>query len=539
MIPTREQLRPPIVLVADRTLSARYKVLFEGMFATMQTTQTPRWAMRRLLAPAMPADRAGRAWAVPIGLRRVEAALLAQTPLGPDDVVCATPESLGRLLGPWTRIVAVSSSDPLGRGMSNTTTASFCGGQLYTKVWTARMMAEIARAKRRCGFTVVAGGAGAWQWATCGNTARQQGIDLIFEGCFEAAGPALFMDIIEGRCVPEHFREPATCADKIQPIRGASLLGIVELSRGCGRGCRFCASKDRPMAHLPADTILADLETNAGAGIRSAVSGSEDFFRYGSAGPKVNFEALRGLLAQMRRISGLSFMQIDHANVSSVLQFSDDQLREIRRLLTWSAGSEYLWVNMGLESASGRLVAANAPGKTAPFAAEDWDRMVREACAKMMRTGFFPVFSVILGLPGESGADVAATLRLVRHLDGQGAVVFPIFYEPPPGSGDQAFDVSRMREDHLELFTTCYEMNFRRVPRLLWDNQRAGGVSWCKRMLFQILGRCEVRLWRKRFAALAGELASRRHAPPREAAATLAAEKRRAVAGSAPAAGGT
>ena len=501
----KSQLRPAVVLVADRTLSANYRILFDGMFATMQMTQVPEVFMRRFLAPPVPTDADGRARTAPLGLRRVESALLRQTALTRDDVVCTTPERLADVIGPWVEIVGFSSSDPLGMGMSNTTTSNFWKGELYTRRWTRETLQQLTALKRRHRFKIVVGGAGAWQWIVHADKRPEVDIDVVFDGYFEASGPALFTELLNGRQSAEHVVETDIGADRIEPICDPSLLGIVELSRGCGRGCKFCAMARAGMKHLDPDTILADLQTNVAGGLKAVVSGSEDFFRYGAKGLRPDFEKLRDLLERMRQIEGLSFMQIDHANVTSVLQLTDEQLKEVRRLLTWERPSDYLWVNMGVESANGHLVAANSPGKVAPFDPDDWGQMVREVADRTTRCGFFPVISVMLGMPGETPDDVTATLDLVRDLAAKSAVIFPIFYEPM-ASGEaadrQRFTLAKMTPEHLELYRTCYEQNFKMVPKLFWDNQRAGGVSWARRAFMQTLGRGEVMTWRRTFRRL-------------------------------------
>lgn len=518
-----QALHPSVVLVADRTLSADYRVLFEGMLATAQTTRTPGWLMRRLLSPRLRTDSLGRAKAAPLGIRRLESALLSQGGLAAEQVVCATPESLPRLLGPWVKVVGVSSGDPLGGGMSNTTSAQFFGGRLYTQAWTDRLMRTIRRAKEKHGFRVFGGGPGAWQWRQDASAAARHGLDCVFEGYFESRGPGVFRDALAGRPCPPHVRAEGTALKDIRPIRGPSVMGVVEVSRGCGRGCRFCFSARLGMEHLPVDAILADLATNTAGGLRSAVLGSEDFFRYGAGGAKVDFERLVALLEAVAKVDGLSFVQVDHANISSIAQLTADQLREVRRLLTLRSCVRYPWLNIGIESASGQLVHANGPGKIAPFDPKDWPDLVRQTASRVSEAGFLPLFSVVLGLPGETPADVAATKELVGDLSKRAAAVFPIFYEPLPGRGSAPgsppseggrFDVSSLRDDHLDLFTACYEMNFRWIPRLFADNQRAGGVGWTRRIMLQCLGRGQVFLWRRSFRRLRRQIASRGEGRP-------------------------
>ena len=507
-----KKLQPAVVLVADRTLSADYKIIFEGIFATMQTTQVPAAAMRHFVSPKVKVDADSRARVVPLGLRRVEAALLKYTDLTADDIVCTTPEALGSVLGPWVKVVGVSSSDPLGQGMSNTTTTSFWEGELYTRLWTRQLLEGIYRAKQKWGFKVVGGGAGAWQWDRYDDDVADKCIDVVFEGYFENAGPKLFEQLIGGDLTESYICQDKTADDKVCPIIGASLLGIIELSRGCGRGCKFCTMSRKKMGHLPVDTIISDLQTNVAAGVRSVVSGSEDFFRYGSNTTKPDFDKLCSLLHEMQKIKELSFMQIDHGNITSVMQLSEDELIEIRSLLNWSRRSDYLWVNMGVESANGNLVEANCPGKVAPCRPDDWEDVVRQTVDKMTRAGFFSVVSLVLGLPGETPDDVARTYKLVKYLEQKDAVIFPVFYEPYSVHEIKEvlrFSVEKMRADHLKLYSSCYEVNFRKVPLLFWDNQRAGGVSWFKRAAMRMLGKTEVRAWRKKFNSIGKEIARR------------------------------
>ncbi|MCL5104787.1 MAG: B12-binding domain-containing radical SAM protein [Armatimonadetes bacterium] len=484
----------PIVLTADRTLMAGYRLLFDGMLAASQTSTVPPALLSGLL---MPWARNGsfRAQVAPLGLRRIEAALMAGG-FCPDDVVVADEAHLRYVIGPATRIVAVTSGEPAGRGMNSSTMTEIAGGAIYPELMFRRLMEEI----RRCAATsarsakIILGGPGAWQIADDPISWRMLGIDHVVTGYAEGNAVEVFQTLMDGGDMPEVTVGQPVAAEAIPTIRGASTMGVVEISRGCGLGCSFCTIARVPMIHLPEATIVADVQTNVSAGITSIAALSEDFFRYGAKGLDTNPRALISLLTSLRRIEGLRLIQIDHANISSIAQYSDAELQAAYDLLVGDSGCRYPWVNVGIETASGELLGANggAP-KMWRCARSEWAEFAAEHIRRLCRIGFLPMASLIVGLPGEQEEDIRLTLEWVESLQNERITIFPVLYAPiDGGSGVRARDLSEL---HWKLVKACYRLNFKWIPRMYWDNQAGAGVSITKRLVLQALGRGQILQW--------------------------------------------
>ena len=498
----------PVVLTADRTLMADYRALFGGMLSASQTTRTPALLMKHVLAPRV-RSKTLRAEQAPLGLRRVEAALLADG-WRPTDVAVVCPEDMSRAVGPQTRIIGISSGDPLGAGMNSSTMAGIAGGEIYTSRLFRDLTEGLKSLRSRApGARTVMGGPGAWQLVSNGRAVRELGIDHVVTGYCEANAAGLFQMIAGCNGLPPVVEGIGAAAADIAPIRAATVMGSVEISRGCGLGCRFCTMARTPMEHLPAETILADIETNAAAGARTASLVTEDVFRYGASGTRVSPEALIGLLGRIRKVEGLAFIQADHANITSVAQFTDHELEELHRLFAGEARRHgYVWVNLGVETAAGELLAVNGGrGKMNPYSPREWGDVCMEQVRRLEKAGFFPLVSLMVGLPGETPSDVERTCRWVSQLRGARAAAFPLYYAPIDGL-DQAFATGDMSSIHWRLFRECYRLNFRWLPRLCWDNQSVSGVNLWRRLLVQALGRVHVLWWKSLFAFRSGRLLS-------------------------------
>lgn len=486
----------PIVLTADRTLIARYDVLLDGMMAASQTTTTPGPLMDALLMRRAGVV-GGRAEVGPLGLRRIEAALL-QGGFTPQQVCLTDDRHLPSVVGPETRVIGISSGEPLGLGMSSSTMAGVAGGAIYPEVMFRRLAHMVRRlvTVSAPSAKVVLGGPGAWQLAEAPAARRELGIDHLVLGYAEGNVAEVFRSLMAGEQLPAVIVGQGVPAAEIPPIRGQSSMGVIEISRGCGLGCRFCTIAGVPMGHLPVETILADAQTNLVNGpSRSIAVLSEDFFRYGAEGIRCRPEALLQLLQRLRELPGLGLIQADHANVLSISQYEDRELSEVYRLMVGDAQDAWPWVNVGVETASGDLLKANGgAAKMGDIAPANWGTVAAEQLRRLSAAGFIPMASLVVGLPGETRQDVAQTLDWVRSLRGERLTVFPVIFAPV--RGDEPPARSDLTKLHWQLVRECYEMNFRWMPLMYWGNQTAAGVSLGRRRLFQCLGKGQVVLWK-------------------------------------------
>ncbi len=154
----------PIVLTAPLTESIDHA----GFFIQMSLASIPGW-MEWVIDKKYPTWRAvpttadGRAGTAPAGLRVLEAVLARE--FGVDQVVVCYPDQLPEFIGEDTRVVAVSTHNPLGTTFAAGVYASIFGSsrEPVNALYARRMFDTIQACRQQHRFAVILGGSGAWQ----------------------------------------------------------------------------------------------------------------------------------------------------------------------------------------------------------------------------------------------------------------------------------------------------------------------------------------------------------------------------------------
>lgn len=419
-----------ILLTGDEGLVSTYHRTYLGFASGLPMDVFPAF-LGELLFPTKSGEH-GRMKTTQYGLCKIEASLL-ESGFTRDEVAIVDPRRLDEGIGPDTRAVGIGVLDPLGinYGTMLLRTVLWIMGvetklQSYMSWATMKILKNLAMNKYRKNIKVILGGQGVWEIIDSG-LQDKFGIDTIVEGEGELVAPGLFKEAVNGGKLPRYVKGPPVPVDKIPVIRTPS-RGIVEITRGCGRGCRFCNPTLLMFRSIPVDKIIREVSVNILGGENCITLHSEDFLRYGSTSLVPREDKVIGLLSTVLKMPGVEELSVDFVTASSVM-VNPGLVRKTGELLGLNENNPSI-IQLGIESASPRLIQEIAPGKPRPFKPEEWPRVVEDAVAVLNDSGWWICATLIVNLPGEKPEDIEMNIRLVEQLSAYNVFVFPLPFIP-------------------------------------------------------------------------------------------------------------
>ncbi len=471
----------PIILTTDRTLASDYNGSeFIGFGATFPKI-LPDFLYKSLFAPSIPHED-GVAKFGHCGSRKIEATLLNDG-FRKEDVVIGHPDHLDKLIGPNTEALGITTHDPLGLGPASTTFSNFVEGEPYSSHYFKKLVENPLLQKHD--VDVIVGGPGTWQLDDK-RIMEKFNVDSIVIGEGERVAAEIFRKAVNNEKLPKKSTGEVVEVADIPKIKGPTINGLVEISRGCGRGCTFCNPTLLNLRHRSIEDIVAEVKMNVQANNRKALLHAEDVLRYGSQDLTPEPSKLLKLLKKVKtQTDDICF---SHAALASVA--SDPKLiQNISELLN-IGGEEKPWFSaqIGLETGSKKLAKKHLKGKAKPFDPEEWPSVVRKAFGIFDENDWLPCITVIMGLPGETSDDVMETMELLDDIEDKDFMIVPLMFVPLGTSGDEDF-FSRedMETEHWQLLAKCIRKDFDIVPKLIEDISTMNDINPVKKQGYLLL----------------------------------------------------
>ncbi len=446
-----------IVLTADRTLMSEYSGgIFLGFSACIPRGLIPDRFYFSMFCPSVPVNADGSVKYAPCGLRKTEAQLLSN--FSREDIIVAHPDHLHKVVGPNTKALGIAETDPLGMGPATTTFTQVLGGEAYMAMKFQDILNHPAVQKYKP--KIIVGGPGAWQLEDP-EPRKRLGVDCVVVGEGEKVVNSLFEKAVMGYPLPEVVQGPVVEEQDIPLIQGGTIDGIVEIARGCGRGCAFCVPTLQRYRCMSIKHILKEVEVNLKAGRRPLLH-AEDVLRYKAKGLEVNEPAVAELFSAVYNHPGVKSLgkslAISHFALSSVAS-APDLIDDLSSILEVKQGAEWMGGQTGLETGSPRLIKELMAGKAKPFEPEQWPQVVVDAFQILSDHNWVPLATLIIGLPTETEADVQMSIDLVTRLRKNKSLLVPLFMVSEGGLRNQvsSFRVENITRKQSELFVLCWE----------------------------------------------------------------------------------
>ena len=465
-----------------------------GYFIQMALASLPNW-MEWVINSKYPQWRDvernddGSARFMPAGVRLVEASLLREYTA--DDVVACFPEDLDKFIGPRTRIVAVSTHNPLGVTFAAGVYTSIFGSsrEPINSQYSREMFARIKSSPYRDNFKVIVGGSGGWQISQT-DTYDELGVDCVIEGRSESRDTMeLFRRAINGQALPRktEVSHPVSREEILVPEKRTT-FGVVEMTTGCGRRCKFCVPDLNPQIDVPKEKMMAAVRANVAQGNKQISLATEDMFIWGQVHTSVPFyfpnrEALVSLYSDIVNTPGVEQHVLSHCTIapsvvdpSLIKQLSDILLPKSPLhfpLLSTHPEKKALSPLIGLETGSVRIAKKIMPSKGVPFSIEDWPSVVLEGLRVLNENNWFPVMTLIIGSPDENDEDVKETLDLIYEMERRKLFAFLV-----PSVFTPLHDTRMEKEKGVTETRNLSPLQWQLMMKCWKLNLRPGQVSW-------------------------------------------------------------
>ena len=437
----------------------------------------------------------GSARYMPAGCRAVEAALLRE--YDAHDVACCYPDDIDKFCGPNTRVVAISTHNPLGVTFAAGVYASIFGSsqEPINSHYARKMFAKVKANPFRKNFKVMVGGSGGWQIQKT-NGYEEFGVDCVVEGRSESNDTMeLFRKAVRGEELPRDV-EVAHPKDRDQILLPdkRTTFGVVEMTTGCGRRCQFCVPDLNPQIDVPKAKMMAAVRANVRDGNKQISLATEDMFIWGQVHTSTPFyfpnrEALLDLYSEICNTPGVEQHVLSHCTIAPALvdPVMIEKLTEIMidkgpihiPVLSTHPKKKALTPLIGLETGSVRLAKTIMAGKGVPFKIDDWPSVFVRGLEVLNKHNWFPAVTLIVGSPGETDEDVKATLDLIYEVERRGLFAFfiPSIFTPLHDTRlENAKGVTETRQFgplQWQLMMKCWKMNLRPGNMSWW-----GPIAW-------------------------------------------------------------
>jgi radical SAM superfamily enzyme YgiQ (UPF0313 family) len=466
-----------------------------GYFIQMALASLPMWLLP-LINKKYPSWRNvehnsdGSARLMPAGVRLLEKSLLRE--FSDRDVVACYPDDLPKFIGPKTRVVAVSTHNPLGVTFAAGVYTSMFGSSKkpINSHYAAEMFSAINASPFRKQFKLIVGGSGGWQIIQT-NSYEQFGVDCVVEGRSESSDVMeLFHRAIRGESLPQEINvaHPKSREEILIPTKRTT-FGVVEMTTGCGRRCAFCLPDLNPQIDVPKASIMEAVRANVRNGNKLISLATEDMFIWGQVRTDTPFffpnrEALLELYSEIAQTPGVEQHVLSHATMAPfvvdpllIKKLSDVLLdKSPIRIPILSHHPEKRVLNplIGLETGSVPMAKKIMAGKAVPFPIEEWPSVVLEGLRVANENNWFPMMTLMVGNPGETDEDVKATLDLVYEIERRGLFAFlvPSIFTPlhdtRMANQTGVAETRKLSPLQWQLMMKCWKMNLRPGSYVWW-----------------------------------------------------------------------